>query len=161
MNPTRPGEVDWTERMSTRARGYLSIAGARHLLIGLACIIGSDLFDSPAFIQIKQVLPITLWGVLFLTNAALCLAAAVVGHGGLARTSLIYSAASTAVWAGGFIAAFVAALETNQPLTAPTGVVIYLAVAGKDLVVCRNPMRSPFEDLGQRILEAEARDGRP
>lgn len=152
-------EIDWTERMTARARGYLTIAGVRHLLIGATCILASDLFISPAYSQIKQVLPIPWWGLLFCGNSALCLVAAATGNGHLARVGLIFSAASTAIWAGGFVAAIVSDIQADRPISGPTGVVIFFAVAGKDLVVCRNPMRSPFEDLGQRILDAEQRRG--
>ena len=150
-------EVDWTERMTARARGYLLIAGTRHLLIGTTCVTAADLFISPAYVQIKAVLPIPVWGLLFIANALVCLAAAAVGRATPARVGLILSAASTAVWGGGVVAAISADQAAGRQPSGPTGVVVFFAIAAKDLVVCRNPMRSPFEDLGQRILDAEAR----
>ena len=149
--------VDWTERMTGRARGYLLIAATRHLFIGVACIFFAGQFTSPAYRQIEAVLPIPAWGWLFIFVSVVCFPAAIMGNGNAARAGLILSAASTAVWAGGFIAAIWLDVAAGRPVSGPTGVVVFLAVAAKDLVVCRNPMRSPFEDLGQRIVEAETR----
>ncbi len=150
-----PDGIDWTDRMTGRARGYLTIAGVRHLLIGTVCLFYSDLFISPAFTQIKAVLPIPVWGLAFIAAAVICLTSAIRGTGSLARLGLIASAITTAVWAGGFVAAAIVDLRAGRQPSGPTGVIIYIAVAAKDLVVCRNPMRSPFEDLAQRIVDAE------
>lgn len=141
--------------MTPRARLYLSVAALRHILIGLACLCMPDAFVSHSFDQIVAVLPMEGWGIVFLGAGATCTAAALTRSETLARVGLILSAASTAVWAGGFVAAYLAGTAA-----APTGPIIYWAVTFKDLVVCRQPLRSPFEPLIRALIDERRRPQR-
>lgn len=136
------------EQMTGRARMYLAIAAVRHLLIAASTWLFTPYFTSPSFGQIRTIMPLQWWGILFAGAGLTCGIGALIGRETLARVGLILSASSSALWAGGFLAA---ALTGHT--AAPTGVIIWWAVAFKDLVVCRQPLRSPFEPL-VRMLNA-------
>jgi hypothetical protein len=143
--------------MTGRAQSYLLVAGMRHLLIGVCCILVPRWFTSPSYDQIKALAPggLFAWGVVGTLVGLGCIAAAAFKHVGLARGGLLASAVVTSLWAGGLFAAM---LEGN--LTGPTGPVIWTALTLKDLVVCRQPMRSPFEPLVREVLaRRDARRG--
>jgi hypothetical protein len=134
------------EVMTGRARSYLAIAALRHLLIGGSCVVIPDTFRSSSFIPLKNILPLPVWGIVFLIAAATCIAAAIRRHDFLARMGLIMSATTTSVWAAGITLS----LATGE-LSSPTGPIIWWAVALKDFIVCAQPMRSPFEPLIQAM----------
>lgn len=138
------------DQMSGRARFYLGIAATRHILVALCTWFLADRFTAPSFDQILAILPLWCWGVAFAGAGLACGAAAIIGHETLARVGLILSAGSTALWAGGFLAALMAG-PANVGIV---GVIIWWALAAKDLVVCRQPIRSPFESLA-RLLATE------
>lgn len=131
--------------MTNRARGYLTVAGLRHLGIGGACVLVPQNFTAPSFEVMRGVLPIPVWGVVFLIGALVCIGAALLRSEPLARMGLIGSSVTSAVWAGGFAVALFEGVAT-----APTTVVVWAAIAAKDVIVCRQPLRSPFEQLTQR-----------
>lgn len=151
MTSTARREYD-PQEMTPRARLYLTIAAVRHLLVALPCLLAPQLFVSASFRQIADVLPMQAWGVVFLGVSLACATAAVSRSEVMARVGLILSAASTAVWAGGLTAALF-----TTTITGPTGPVIWWAVTFKDLVVCRQPMRSPFEPLVRMALGPRSR----
>jgi hypothetical protein len=138
--------------MSKRARIYLLIAATRHVSLGIAALVSPDLFSGPAYSGIRDAMPgrpssdIMRWGILFLCTGLLCTWAGIRGQDGLARWALLASVCTTALLAGGFIAV------SLHGVNAPTGLVGYLALLGKDLVQIRQPMRTPFEDVVRRVL---------
>lgn len=142
------------ERMTGRARLYLLIACIRHVLVAVATWVMAGQFTSPAFDQIKAILPLPVWGILFAVAGLACGFAALFGHETLARVGLILSSTSSALWAGGFLAA-----ALSGQTTSPTGVIIWWAVALKDLVMCGQPLRSPFEPLMRMFARPERRTG--
>lgn len=140
------------DKMTGRARRYLLIAAVRHLLIAVSTWVAADQFTSSSFDVIRAILPLWAWGVVFAGAGLTCAAAAVTGREILARVGLILSASSSALWAGGFLASYFAG-----ELTSPTGVVIWWAVTVKDLIVCEQPLRSPFEALiRQEVARGDA-----
>lgn len=141
------------EQMTARARRYLAIASLRHVLIALTTWLAADQYRSSSFDQIRSILPLWCWGVVFAAAGSTCAVAALIGREAPARIGLILSAASSALWAGGFVAAYFAG-----QLSSPTGVIIWWAVTLKDLVVCEQPMRSPFEPLVRQVLNRRAAD---
>lgn len=134
--------------MTGRARAYLSIAAIRHLLVAISTWTMAHQFTSGSFIQIKAILPLPVWGLAFLGAGLACGIAALRGQETLARVGLILSATSSALWAGGFVAAYLSGQAAG-----PTAVIIWWAIAMKDLIVCRQPLRSPFESLVKATLE--------
>lgn len=131
-----------SDDMTPRARAYLATAAVRHFLLALACVTIPDSFTSSSFDAIRSVLPLQAWGVVFFGVTVVAAWAVVRRSEPAARLSLIMSASSTAVWAGGLVAAYF-----TGTLTGPSGPIIWWAVVLKDLIVCRQPMRSPFEPL--------------
>lgn len=135
------------EQMTSRARAYLAIATARHLLTAVACWALVGMFKSTSFTQIRSMAPFWAWGIIFCIAGCVCGAAALLGKADLARFGLIVSVVVTAAWAGGFIAAAV-----HGQLAGPVGIIAFVALAGKDIVQCEQPMRSPFEPLVRQVL---------
>jgi len=140
------------EQMTWRARAYLVIAAARHILVGAACIVLVADFDGDSFQVIRAVLPVWVWGVAFLVGGAHLTYAAIRGSEGHARVALSLSAISTSVWAAGFLLAY-----QEGGAVSPIGVIFATALTAKDLVICRQPMRSPFEPIVREYDEPKGR----
>lgn len=141
--PTLPGD---RTPMTWRAKAYLWIGAARTWPVAAACFANPELFRSPAFEYLRSAAPIWGWGIVFVVSGLLSAAAAITSREWLARIALITSASITACWAIGF--AFAAA---KGNLVSPLGITWGLALAAKDLVVCRQPLWSPFEQMVSRI----------
>lgn len=137
------------ERMTGRAQSYLTVAAARHLLIGGACLADPRSFRSSSYDQIKELAPggLFAWGVVGVLVGAACLVGSIAKREDVARAGLLGSAFITSLWAGGLFAAWHAGT-----LSGPTGPIIWTALTFKDLVVCRQPLRSPFEPLVRDAL---------
>lgn len=133
--------------MTPRAKLYLAVAAGHHAVVGLSCLFAASYLQAPAFQFISGVLPFTVWTVGFLITAAICVYSLVFSSEVWARAGLVASAMITAAWAGGFMAA----LAHSHEHVAPTMAVAWAALALKDLIVCRQPLRSPFEPLVQRL----------
>ena len=138
MNTLRVPE----EQMTWRARAYLGVGSLRHLLIGSAIMAAEDQFDSDSFSVIISILPLYAWGVVFLIGGLHLAWAALRASEGHARTALVISAGMTAAWGVGFLLAFV-----QGGVVSPVGAILFSALAAKDLVVCAQPLRSPFEPI--------------
>lgn len=135
------------EVMTLRARFYLVVTCVQHLSTGAFCIAAPELFTSSSFAAIKAVAPLPFWGVLFGFIALVVLWATASASESAARLGLILSAAISAAWAGGFLAA--------PTIATPTVVIVWTALAAKDLIICRQPLRSPFEALVRATLDTE------
>lgn len=131
-------------RMSARARFYLWATAVPALVVSLFCFFGGDLLAAPPYSVIRTVGFDTFayWGGLYGVVAVCAAWAAVRGHETLARVALILSACAMACWAAGFGIAY----HTHH-LAGPTGVLVWGTLAVKDLTVCRQPLRSPFEAI--------------
>lgn len=128
--------------MTPRARAYLTVAGLRHIGVGLCTVVAPAAFTTTSLAQIRDIMALPLWGSGMLIVGCLCLLAALRESEPLARVSLICSAAASTTWTAGFTAA----LLTDQ-LSNPALPIIFGALAAKDLIVCAQPLRSPFERL--------------
>lgn len=146
------------ERMTARARAYLLTAAARHIAVGVTCILAPGEFASPSYAAIKGVLPvdgtyaITMWGILFGATGLLCAFAAAAGRAGEARWALLASVLTSALWAAGFVAEL-------RYSGAPTGPIIWTAVTIKDITMLRSPLRNPFEPVIRRALDRDRTQG--
>lgn len=135
--PPVPPEV-----MTWRARAYVGVTATRNAALG-ACAIGlpGD-FSGDSYQVITEIAPISVWGVMFFIGGSHLAYAAVTGNEGHARTGLSLSAVSTSLWAAGFyMAYFVGGVVTL------IGAIVFTALTLKDLIVCAQPMRSPFERI--------------
>lgn len=144
------------EQMTGRAQAYLTVAGLRHAAIGGACLAAPAYFTSPGYQQIKGIPGgLITWGVVSAAVGVMCLAAAVLRSENLARFALLSSAVVTGLWAAGFWLAMF-----HGTIAGPTGPAIWTAVTAKDLIVCRQPLRSPFEPLIRELLGRRSARGR-
>ena len=132
-------------QMTPRARVYLTIAAGRHLLTGGFILTAPDLFVTAAFIPIIKAAPLWAWGLMFLGSGLVCATAGLRKSEGAARLGLVLSATSTGMVGVGLL------LAAISQQASPLGSIVFLAVAAKDLTVCTDPLRSPFEALAQRI----------
>jgi ABC-type arginine transport system permease subunit len=131
-------------RMSARARFYLWATAVPALVVSLFCFFGGQLLRAPSYSVIRTVgfNTFAYWGFLYGVVAVTAAWAAIRGHETLARFALIASAFGMACWAAGFGIAY----HTHH-LAGPTGVLVWGTLAVKDLTVCRQPLRSPFEAI--------------
>ena len=93
---TMPEEV-----MTWRARAYLLITAGQNALIGLSCLMLHDsvAFEGDAFRIVRSLLPMWVWGVLFLAGGVHLFTAALRGSELLARVGMPLSAVITSLWA--------------------------------------------------------------
>lgn len=138
--------------MTKRAKAYLWIGCFRTIPIVIACFFGSSTFQSPAWDYIRGVMPMWTWGIALGISAATCAAAAITQQEWLARTALIGSASLAMCWVIGFMVAY-----QQGVVISPVGIMWGAGIAAKDLVVCRQPLWSPFEPLVQRVTRPERR----
>lgn len=136
--------------MTGRARAYLWIGSARTLPVAFFCFLSAPVFSSPAFEFLLSAAPLWGWGVVLTVSGLLFMAAALSRREWLARIALIIGAAHTACWALAF--AFAA---SKGNVVSPLGITWGLALAAKDLVVCRQPLWSPFEQLIAKVTAGE------
>jgi FtsH-binding integral membrane protein len=133
--------------MTWRARAYLSVAAARHLVLGLFMALDPSSFVGPAWDGLFDIAPYWLWTVALLLGGTHLSYSALRQSAGHARTALVISAAVSLMWAGAF---GLVVLEGSASVLAT---VIFTAMALKDLIVCAQPLRSPFERLQWLYVE--------
>ena len=135
------------EQMTPRAQAYLlATAVITHGPLAYYCAFHGDLFTATSYNTIRSVMPLQVWAVLFVTAAMTCAYAAIRRSEIAARVGLILAASFTGMWAFGFIAAAVAGT-----ISGPTGIIGWLSLVAKDLIVCSNPLRTPLEAVLRRI----------
>jgi len=141
------------QKMSARARAYLGITAGFHLSLGSFCLLAPHAFMSPSYEGLRNAMPVpysldlAAWGAVFALVGIACAFAAVFGRESTARTSLLLSVIVTGAVAGSFLASWV-----SGTLQGPTGPLVWLTLAFKDMTMLRNPLRNPFEPVVQRVL---------
>ena len=153
-----PAPVPPGERMTPRARVYMAICAARHVLVALACLVLTQTFTSGSYAGVKGFLHwfvpadsmLRTWGLVFAVVGSLAVLGAVTGRVELARNALLASVIVTFCWVGGFIASIASGESAGA-----TGVIAWAALAGKDLTMLQDPLRNPFEPL----IRKEERNG--
>lgn len=141
------------EQMTWRARTYLAIGGTRHLCTGTIAFVAARYYDDSPWAVLISVLSLKVWALAFIVGGLHFFYSAIMGEEWQARVALVVSAALTASWSAGFL---LSAIEGS--ITALLIGVLLAALAGKDLVVCAQPLRSPFEPILRRIARPD-RDG--
>jgi len=142
--------LEWNSdrSMTARARWYLIIAATRHLLVAGFALWAAESFQSHSFKPIIAAAPLWLWGLMFAGAGLACAAGAVTKSSGVARLGLMWSATSRAMVGVGLTVSYF-----TGDLSSPTGPIIWAAVAFKDFTVCADPLRSPFEDWAEEIVD--------
>ncbi|EYR64682.1 hypothetical protein N866_07220 [Actinotalea ferrariae CF5-4] len=139
-----PARAAPPERMSHRARAYMAIVAARHLLTGIFYLWVWGATDDAVH---------TIWGAMFLVVGLIAALPFRTGRDGQARLGLLLSIAATSVWFGSFL---VAAATTDGYWSALAAIALGTFVA-KDLTMVADPLRNPFEALIRE--ELQGRDG--
>lgn len=160
--------------MSKRARLYLATAGSRHFLVGASLLAAPWLYSAAAFIPIFNTLPLIAWGLIMTGIGIACYAAAGTRNPSIARVAIGVSACITLALAFGLTIGVVASwwvwidrvswpvvldLIWTRPLVYPADLlglgpappspflpIVMMAVAVKDFIVCRQPLRVPLEE---------------
>lgn len=133
----RPGsEMTW------RARAYLIVTALQNIGIGTACLLRSETFNGDAFQKIRDIAPLWAWGIIFLAGGLHLAVAAAKSHEILARVGMPLSALIISLWAAGFVLAY-----EEGGAVSPVGALIAISLTLKDLIVCAQPMRSPFDPV--------------
>lgn len=165
-----------------RARIYIGAGGFRHGVVGLTMLILPWLYAGAAFVPIFNLIPLTAWGWIMTVTGLVCVAAAVVRNGNIARVGIVCSAVITLVLAAGLTIGIAAVwmqwthaigwgrlvalfwdhpvaypdyLRAVTPLTPPSPFLplIMLAFTVKDFTMCAQPLRVPLEErMGDRRL---------
>jgi hypothetical protein len=136
-------------KMSTRAKIQLVLVSffARALFGGFL-ILDHSAFDSDAYNTLKLLFPLTTWGWIFIGVGTVALVAALTESATLARIALVLSVSLTAAWASGFISAAL----VEEDVRNPTVLYLSLCVLLADLVLCSQPLRTPFEAVKQKFI---------
>ncbi len=107
-----------------------------------------EAFTSSTFHAVIGIAPLQTWSVVFIAAGTLIGWSAMRGSEGGARAGLGLAAVVSLMWA----ACFVIALFDGTSAS-PIGAIIWAALAGKDLVVCGQPLRSPLEPWVRRLTD--------
>lgn len=133
------------EAMTNRARGYMGVVSGRHLFVGFSALLMPDRFTSASFAAITNAWPLWAWAAVSLLIGCIAGIASVWRREALARVGLIASATLSGAVALGLTIAIFA-----SPVAGVMGAIIFTAVTAKDLIVCQDPIRAPFEALRRR-----------
>jgi hypothetical protein len=131
------------EEMTRRAQSYLLVAGLRHGLVGAWMLLVPSRFLNLQGPLAGHPEP---WAWSFLAISTLCVIAAVRRSEHLAQAALFFSTCSTGALSVRLLLAWLnndipGALGKASPLLWIFGLTLTL----KDLIQCRQPLRSPFE----------------
>ena len=150
MNTIMQAVASHPEKMSPRARIYLGVLSARHVAMGLLAVLVPGNFISPAYAGVRDVpfLPtiathhmLDIWGTAFLIIGSISIFAAFSQDSKPARWALLSSVVITALW----VALIFVSVIGGSPI-GYAGVILWSALAAKDITMLKNPLRNPFED---------------
>jgi hypothetical protein len=147
------------EEMSVRAQSYLLWGFGRHAATGAFMVWSADQFVNAQFLPIISYFTIPVWGWLCIIVGLICLIGTVLRNRDVARLGLMLSACITAALTTGL---WLGAIDIWMAggKTTPILAIALTSLVGKDLSVCTNPMRTPFElDEVVKRLKAGGRRG--
>lgn len=148
--------------MTARARLYLGIAAVRHFCLAALCLVApGTLAQSASVYPIIAALALWVWGLIFLVAGITCALGLWRRGTWLARFGLMWSASSTAMVAMALITAI--GTHVSDGAQVPIGMlvetVLWGALAAKDFTICANPIRSPFEEWVQDLIDDQREGG--
>jgi hypothetical protein len=133
--------------MTTQARSYLLAAFARHLGLGVLCVVVLPGYHLESVRYVSHPVPLAAWGALFLAVALVALAAVTASCDLLAQAALTGSALMSAAWCAAFGLA-AGHGETSAPVVA----ILLGSLCWKDLTIASQPLRrSPLRDLAATL----------
>lgn len=123
--------------LAGRVRGFLITIGFRLGLIGLlAAWWPGKWTKSPAYNNVRSVMPITEWGIVFIAVSIAAFLIAWRGSEWSARVLLIADSATTAMWATSFTLAYL-----RDHSAGPLGATLLWALVIKDFLLSGMPLR--------------------
>lgn len=141
------------EAMTKRGRVYLLAAFLSHAAVGAFILCFPRQFAAAAFIPIVNTLPMPAWGCMFVVSGLLCGAAAWLRQANLARVGLVASAATLGACTIGLWIGIIGVWLSGHTVS-PISVIFMSTIVAYDLIVCTQPLRSPFETLRGRLAGA-------
>lgn len=123
--------------LAGRVRGFLLAIGVRLGLIGLLAVWWPGKWTkTPAYSNVRAVMPITEWGIVFLVVAVAAFFTAWRGSEWSARVLLIADSVVTAMWAASFTLAYL-----RDHSAGPLGATLMWALVIKDFLLSGMPLR--------------------
>jgi hypothetical protein len=160
--PTRRGLLHTEpERMTTRARLFMTVVALRNGAIGASLLLAQRQYGAPnaAFSLVRNAMPIPVWGALMVAIGLTAAYSAVVMSRRWATWAIGLSATISGTWMACFAMQYGILAGTAGGMS-PMLPILWGALTAKDLVIAAQPMRSPFEPLIQRLLhEGPGPDG--
>lgn len=139
------------DAMTGRARAYLILNALGFGTIGWFCIAHSEQFQAAAYIPIVNALDVRWWGVLFALGGIVSASGAWTRSPGWARAGLVMSAGVLGGCSAGLWIGIIAVWIAGKPAT-PISTIIMTLVVGFNLIMCSQPMRTPFEQVLARFV---------
>lgn len=135
--------------MTFRARLLMALTAVLGVGLGTSSLFFPQSYASTSFDAIREQVPaglgLAVFGAAFLLAGVLAAYAAWWGRETPARIALMIGGPCTGAWWIGFVLAYF-----SGTLTAPSGLVVYFVLAGYQLVIGYDPMRTPLERLAVR-----------
>lgn len=133
------------EAMTPRARAYLAVVTSRHFAVAVIMLGLPHRLPRAPYVAFNAAAPLYVWGVASLVVGAFAFIGGTWRSEWWARVSLISSATLTAAMTTALLMSW--SVLTSFGLMAA---VLLLAVTSKDMIVCQDPIRSPFEAVLRR-----------
>lgn len=144
------------ERMTIRARVFMTVVAARNTGIGISLLLAQDQYGAPnpVFTLVRSAMPILVWGLVMTLIGLVAGYSAVVMSRRWATWAIGLSATISGTWMTCLTIAFAQSLHIHGGMS-PMLPILWGALTAKDLVIAWQPMRSPFEPLIQRLLRED------
>jgi uncharacterized membrane protein len=144
------------EQMTVRARLFLSIVAVRNVALGISMFTAPYFYSptNPVFDLIREIAPIEVWGWIMLLIGLAAAHSAIAMSRSWAKWGINASATVSTMWAVSLLIQFVLLSDEHPPMS-PMLPVLWFALTAKDFVIAYQPMRSPLEGAGRRLLNDE------
>jgi len=142
-------DVDFS-RMSVRARIYTGVAAARSVATALVLLAMGNELGARVYPTVTDLFTTTVWAHLWTGVGILLIVAGIRSSIFLARLGLIILATMTSIWAIGVTITTTSNVEEIGMMALVISPVLWWTLVLKDLVVLRQPLVSPFEELAKR-----------
>jgi hypothetical protein len=144
------------EQMTVRARLFLTIVAVRNISLGISMFTAPFFYakTNQVFDLIRAIAPIEVWGWIMLLIGLAGAHSAVAMSRTWAKWAINTSATLSTMWAVSLLIQFVL-LSGQHPPMSPMLPILWAALTAKDFVIAYQPMRSPLEGAGRRLLNDE------
>lgn len=133
--------------MSPRLRSHIIVTIAMNLFFAYACLLGRGSWGMDSYHIIGQIMPIEVWGYMFLAVAAAMVYGVASQSHFMYRVSLAVSAGILVTWG---IALIYNVFQGNT--TGPVGPFLLFIVAADRMIIASTPVTWPIEKYQKRQL---------